>query len=78
MLPAIDCLADALQRLKDAKRPVIIVGYGALEAMEHVLKLAHKLKAPVRPPSRRRAGRGRSSAGSRVLGRSGTRWPAGV
>ena len=47
MLPAIDCLADALQRLKDAKRPVIIVGYGALEAMEHVLKLAHKLKAPV-------------------------------
>jgi len=47
MLPAIDCLADALQRLKDAKRPVVIVGYGALGRMEHVLKLAHKLKAPV-------------------------------
>ncbi len=47
MLPAIDSLAAALQRLKDAKRPVIIVGYGALGRMEHVLKLAEKLKAPV-------------------------------
>ncbi|MGB5741738.1 MAG: thiamine pyrophosphate-dependent enzyme [Sedimenticolaceae bacterium] len=47
MLPSTDSLAAALQRLKDAKRPVIIVGYGALGRMEHVLKLAEKLKAPV-------------------------------
>ena len=40
-------LAAALQRLKDAKRPVIIVGYGALGRMDHVLNLAEKLKAPV-------------------------------
>jgi pyruvate oxidase len=47
MLPAIDALAAALQRVKDANRPVIIVGYGAQGRMEHVVKLAEKLKAPV-------------------------------
>ena len=47
MLPSTDSLAAALQRLKDAKRPVIIVGYGALGRMEYVLELAEKLKAPV-------------------------------
>ena len=47
MLPATDTLAAALQRLKDAVRPVIVVGYGALGRMEHVVRLAEKLKAPV-------------------------------
>ena len=47
MLPATDTLALALQRLKDARRPVIIAGYGALGRMEQVVKLAEKLKAPV-------------------------------
>jgi pyruvate oxidase len=46
MLPAADMLAAALQRLKDAKHPVVIVGYGALGRMEYVIKLAEKLKAP--------------------------------
>ena len=47
MLPAVDSLAAALQMLKDAKRPVIIVGYGAVGRMESVIRLAEKLKAPV-------------------------------
>jgi thiamine pyrophosphate-dependent acetolactate synthase large subunit-like protein/nitrite reductase/ring-hydroxylating ferredoxin subunit/CDGSH-type Zn-finger protein len=47
MLPATDSLAAALQRLKDARRPVIIVGYGALGRMDQVAQLAEKLKAPV-------------------------------
>ncbi len=47
MLPSTDSLAAVLQRLKDAKRPVIVVGYGALGRMDNVLKLAEKLKAPV-------------------------------
>ncbi|MGB5651085.1 MAG: thiamine pyrophosphate-binding protein, partial [Sedimenticolaceae bacterium] len=45
--PATDTLAAALQKLKDAKRPVIIVGYGALGRMDQVAQLAEKLKAPV-------------------------------
>ncbi len=47
MLPATNTLNRALQMIKDAKRPVIIVGYGALGRMESVIKLAEKLKAPV-------------------------------
>jgi thiamine pyrophosphate-dependent acetolactate synthase large subunit-like protein/nitrite reductase/ring-hydroxylating ferredoxin subunit/CDGSH-type Zn-finger protein len=47
MLPATDSLAAALQRLKDAKRPVIVVGYGALGRMDEIVRLAERLKAPV-------------------------------
>jgi thiamine pyrophosphate-dependent acetolactate synthase large subunit-like protein len=47
MLPATDSLAAALQRLKDARRPVIVVGYGAVGRMDQVVRLAEKLKAPV-------------------------------
>jgi thiamine pyrophosphate-dependent acetolactate synthase large subunit-like protein/nitrite reductase/ring-hydroxylating ferredoxin subunit/CDGSH-type Zn-finger protein len=47
MLPASDTLAAALQRIKDAKRPVIVVGYGAVGRMAHVLELAERLNAPV-------------------------------
>jgi thiamine pyrophosphate-dependent acetolactate synthase large subunit-like protein/CDGSH-type Zn-finger protein len=47
MLPSVDALAAALQRLKDARRPVIIVGYGAVERMADVIRLADRLKAPV-------------------------------
>jgi len=73
MLPATDTLAAALQRLEDAKRPVVIVGYGALGRMESVIKLAEKLKAPVLTTFK---GKGQiaddhpHAAG--VLGRSGT------
>ena len=47
MLPSADSLAAALDRLKQAQRPVIIVGYGAVGRMESVIRLAEKLKAPV-------------------------------
>ncbi len=47
MLPATASLAAALQRLKEAQRPVIIVGYGALGRMGQVTRLAEKLSAPI-------------------------------
>ena len=73
MLPATDTLAAALQRLKDAKRPVVIVGYGALGRMESVIKLAEKLNAPVLTTFKAKgqiADDHPHAAG--VLGRSGT------
>lgn len=47
MLPSTESLASALDKLKQAERPAIIVGYGAVGRMEPVLTLAEKLKAPV-------------------------------
>jgi pyruvate oxidase len=47
MLPSTDTLASALQRLKDAKRPIIVVGYGSVGRMDEIVRLAEKLKAPV-------------------------------
>ena len=38
---------EAKQRMVEAKRPVIIVGFGAREAMADVLALAERLNAPV-------------------------------
>jgi thiamine pyrophosphate-dependent acetolactate synthase large subunit-like protein/nitrite reductase/ring-hydroxylating ferredoxin subunit len=73
MLPSTDCLAAALQMLKDARRPVIIVGYGALDRMAHVIALAEKLKAPVLTTFKAKgqiADDHPHAAG--VLGRSGT------
>lgn len=73
MLPATDSLAAALQRLKDARRPVIIVGYGAVGRMDPVLRLAEKLKAPVLTTFK---AKGQVADGhplaAGVLGRSGT------
>jgi thiamine pyrophosphate-dependent acetolactate synthase large subunit-like protein/nitrite reductase/ring-hydroxylating ferredoxin subunit len=73
MLPAVDSLAAALQMLKDAKRPVIIVGYGAVDRMTHVIALAEKLKAPILTTFKAKgqiADDHPHAAG--VLGRSGT------
>ena len=73
MLPATDSLARALQMLKDAKRPVIVVGYGALGRMEPVINLAGKLNAPVLTTFKAKgqiADDHPHAAG--VLGRSGT------
>jgi thiamine pyrophosphate-dependent acetolactate synthase large subunit-like protein len=47
MLPSADSLDAALDMLKQAKRPVIIVGYGAVGRMDSVIRLAERLKAPV-------------------------------
>jgi len=73
MLPATDTLAAALHKLRHAKRPVIIVGYGALGRMQQVIALAEKLKAPVLTTFKAKgqiADDHPQAAG--VLGRSGT------
>jgi thiamine pyrophosphate-dependent acetolactate synthase large subunit-like protein len=73
VLPATDTLAAALQKLKDAKRPVVIVGYGALGRMEYVIKLAEKLKAPVLTTFKAKGQIADDHPhGAGVLGRSGT------
>ncbi|MCB1803211.1 MAG: CDGSH iron-sulfur domain-containing protein, partial [Gammaproteobacteria bacterium] len=73
MLPATDSLAAALQAIKDARRPAIIVGYGALGRMEYVVKLAEKLKAPVLTTFKAKGQISDSHAhAAGVLGRSGT------
>jgi len=45
--PAEDSLTQALERICKARRPVVIVGYGARQRMNPVLELAERLKAPV-------------------------------
>jgi thiamine pyrophosphate-dependent acetolactate synthase large subunit-like protein len=45
--PDPDVLGDAVERLAAAKRPIIIVGYGARDAMPAVLALAERLDCPV-------------------------------
>jgi len=73
MLPSTEALAAALQRIKAARRPAIIVGYGAVGRMEYVLRLAQKLKAPVLTTFKAKgqiADDHPHAAG--VLGRSGT------
>jgi len=73
MLPSTEALAAALQRIKEARRPAIIVGYGAVGRMEYVLRLAQKLKAPVLTTFKAKgqiADDHPHAAG--VLGRSGT------
>jgi pyruvate oxidase len=45
--PAADSLSDAIGLLKKSKRPIIIAGYGAKDAMEDVIALAEGLGAPV-------------------------------
>ncbi|MFT5165936.1 MAG: pyruvate oxidase, partial [Saprospiraceae bacterium] len=63
----------AIQMLKDAKRPIIIVGHGARFHMSEVIKLAEELNAPIVTTFK---GKGQISdahplAGG-VIGRSGT------
>ena len=71
--PSDTSINSALSVLGSAKRPVIIVGYGARHAMDDIAALAEKLKAPIvttfkakgiLPDSHAHAGG--------VLGRSGT------
>ena len=47
MAPPADVVKAAKDRIYDAKRPLIIVGYGAREAMAEVTALAEDLKCPV-------------------------------
>ena len=73
MLPAGDTLAALLEKVKRARRPVIIVGYGALGRMQYINQLAERLKAPVLTTFKAKgqiADDDPLAAG--VLGRSGT------
>ncbi|MEO1311369.1 MAG: thiamine pyrophosphate-dependent enzyme [Pseudomonadota bacterium] len=71
--PPDEDLRRALDAVSKAKRPILIVGYGAREAMDDIVKLAEKLKCPVLTTFK---GKGQipddhpHAAG--VLGRSGT------
>lgn len=47
IVPDDTVMADACRLIGEAKRPIIIVGYGAREAMPAVVELAEKLNAPV-------------------------------
>ena len=71
--PAPAALEEAVHRLRDAKRPAIIVGHGARFSMPEVIALAEKLNCPVLTTFK---GKGLIAdshpLGCGVLGRSGT------
>jgi pyruvate oxidase len=71
--PAADVLDAATVLLKQSRRPIIVVGYGARDAMADVIALAEILNAPVLTTFKAKgqiADRHPLAAG--VLGRSGT------
>lgn len=45
--PDADALNDAVLLTKKSTRPIVIVGYGALDAMDEIIALADQLNAPV-------------------------------
>ncbi|MFK8014400.1 MAG: thiamine pyrophosphate-binding protein [Gammaproteobacteria bacterium] len=71
--PAVESLTDAVALLRDAKRPVIIVGHGARFDMPAVTALAERLNAPVLTTFKAKGLIADSHPlGCGVLGRSGT------
>ncbi|MEL6415066.1 MAG: thiamine pyrophosphate-dependent enzyme [Pseudomonadota bacterium] len=71
--PPPSALNEAAELLKGAKRPMIIVGYGALNGMESVIALAEQLGAPIATTFKAKGQIGDDhplAAG--VMGRSGT------
>ncbi len=71
--PSEDSISETVSVLSKAKRPIIIVGYGARESMLNVIKLAESLHAPILTTFK---GKGLLSdshpLAAGVLGRSGT------
>ena len=71
--PAEDALNDALSLINRSRRPIVIVGYGARDAMADVIGLAERLNAPVLTTFK---AKGQISdqhpLAAGVLGRSGT------
>ena len=71
--PPADSLEQAVAKISEAKRPVIIVGHGARFVMDSVVELAEQLHAPVMTTFK---GKGLIAddhpLGCGVLGRSGT------
>ena len=71
--PDHNALADAVSLLKKAKRPIVIVGYGARDAMPDIIALASRMNAPILTTFKAKGQIADShplAAG--VLGRSGT------
>ena len=71
--PAKASISEACKLIGSAKRPIVIVGYGAREAMDDVTALAKALKAPVLTTFKAKGqiADDHPNAGG-VLGRSGT------
>lgn len=71
--PSADSLARAVALIAEHRRPIVIVGYGARQAMDEVIELAEKLHAPVLTTFK---GKGQIAdshpLAAGVLGRSGT------
>ncbi len=66
-------LAAAVDLIRDSRRPVVIVGYGARDAMGEIIALAESLKAPVLTTFKAKGQIADSHANAAgVLGRSGT------
>ncbi len=73
IVPDEQAMADAAKQIGEARRPIVIVGYGAREAMGDVTALAERLNAPVLTTFKAKGQIADShplAAG--VLGRSGT------
>ncbi len=71
--PPDDAVSSVLYRLGRAKRPVVIVGYGAKDDMDDVIALAEKLKSPIITTFKAKGQIADTHAlGAGVLGRSGT------
>ncbi len=71
--PSDDDVAASLEMLNSSKRPIIVMGHGAVEARETIIRLAEKLGAPVLTTFKGKgliADTHPNAAG--VLGRSGT------
>ena len=71
--PDAEALAAATAEIERAKRPIVIVGYGARDAMPAVVALAEKLNAPVLTTFKAKGQiSDRHPLAAGVLGRSGT------
>ncbi len=71
--PDAEALAAATAEIERAKRPIVIVGYGARDAMPAVIALAEKLNAPVLTTFKAKGQiSDRHPLAAGVLGRSGT------
>ena len=71
--PAAEVLAEAIGKIREAKRPIIIVGHGAQFHMEAIVAFAQKMQIPVMTTFKAKGLIGdRHPLGCGVLGRSGT------
>jgi thiamine pyrophosphate-dependent acetolactate synthase large subunit-like protein/nitrite reductase/ring-hydroxylating ferredoxin subunit len=71
--PDEEALAQAKRLIGDSKRPIVIAGYGARDAMDEVVALAEQLNAPVLTTFKAKGQiSDRHPLAAGVLGRSGT------